>query len=148
MFKMWWLSKGLCLGVLMVLSGIDIRYHKVPVKALIISNIMAFNYYIVYKEINIFLFAGGIGVGFIFLFISRATREGVGYGDSWAILILGSFLGIWDLLMVLFIAFFFLAIFAVIILNVRKMSRTYAIPFFPFLTGGYMVTLLTEGGIL
>lgn len=145
---MQWISKGLCLCILLILSGIDIRYHRVPIKVLAVSNIMSVIYYFIYKEINLYLFAGGICVGIVFLFVSKVTREGMGYGDSWAILILGSFLGIWELLSMLFIAFFLLAIFAVIALSVRKMSRTYAIPFFPFLTGGYMVMLLAEGGIL
>ena len=145
---MWWLSKTVCLGILLALSFMDIQRHQVPVKVLLISKIISIMYYIIFKEIIIYLFVGGIGVGIAFLFISKVTREGIGFGDSWAILILGSYLGIWETLEVLAAAFSILSIYAVIVLYIRKMSRTYTIPFFPFLTGGYLALLLTKGGIL
>ena len=144
---MWWVDKAACLGILVFLSYIDIRCHMVPVKILLISNIMSFIYYIIFKEINICLFAGGIAVGFVFIFISKVTKEGMGFGDSWAILILGSYLGIWELLYVLTVSFFFLAIYAAVILCRKSMKRSCTIPFFPFLTGGYLAVIFMEGGI-
>lgn len=144
---MWWVGRTACFCVLLFLSYIDIRFRKVPVRILIVSNITSIIYYIIFKEINICLFAGGMGIGLVFIFISKITEEGMGFGDSWAILILGSYLGVWELLFVLAVSFSFLAVYAVVILCRRKMSRTCTIPFFPFLTGGYLAVFMMEGGI-
>ena len=56
------------------------------------------------------LILGGVGVGIAFLGISRLTREGVGYGDSLAILILGICLGLWKSLAVLTVTFLILGL--------------------------------------
>lgn len=132
-------------GILLLFSYIDICTRKVPVKLLIASNVAAFAYHLIIREIDVFVLLGGIGIGIIFLFISRVTGENLGYGDSWGILILGIYLGAWELLEVLFIAFFLLAVFAIILLTVSRMSRRAALPFFPFLTGGYFLVLLESG---
>jgi len=145
---MWWIGRMAGLGVLLVLSYIDIRIHRVPVKLLAVSNIAAILYYIIFREINIWALAGGAGVGIIFLIISRVTREGFGYADSWGILILGLYLGFWKLLELLFAAFSMLAIFAIAMLAGKKMSRRCVLPFFPFLTVGYVAVLLGTGGVL
>ena len=50
MFKMWWLSKTVCLGILLALSFMDIQRHQVPVKVLVISNIISIMYYIIFKS--------------------------------------------------------------------------------------------------
>ena len=39
----------------------------------------------------------GIGVGVLFLLVSKVTEEAIGYGDSVAIMILGGYLGFWKL---------------------------------------------------
>ena len=91
------------------------------------------------------MISGGIAVGALFLLVSRITREGMGYGDSWAIFILGIYLGIWKLLEALSAAFLFLGAAAVICLLIKKMSRKYKLPFVPFLAIGYLCSILTGG---
>ena len=76
--------------------------------------------------------AGGAGVGILFLLVSKVTREGFGYGDSWAILALGIYLGLWGVLDVLVGTFCFLAVAALVCLTAKKMSRKHTIPFIPF----------------
>ena len=73
------------------------------------------------------------------------TREGMGYGDSWSILILGIYLGVWKLLEVLSTAFMLLGAAAVICLVGKKMSRKYRLPFLPFLAAGYLCSILAGG---
>lgn len=43
--------------------------------------------------------------GFLFMGISRLTEEKIGYGDSLLIIVLGTFLGMWKLLILLLGAF-------------------------------------------
>ena len=145
---MWAVSRGVCLGILLLLSYMDIRIRKVPVKILMAAGMAAAGYHILCQEMNAWLLAGGMAVGLIFLFISRVTDESVGYGDSLAILILGVYLGFWELLEVLASAFCLLGVGVVILLGITRMSRKCLIPFFPFLTGGYILTMLFRGGVV
>ena len=89
--------------------------------------------------------AGGAGVGILFLLVSKVTREGFGYGDSWAILALGIYLGLWGVLDVLVGTFCFLAVAALVCLTAKKMSRKHTIPFIPFLAAGYLLSVLARG---
>lgn len=87
----------------------------------------------------------GIGVGLLFLAVSRITEEAIGYGDSIAITILGGYVGFWNIVGTLAVAFFISGVCS-IVLAVR--GRTKIIPFFPFLTLGYVLLLAERGGIL
>ncbi len=145
---MWTISVLLSMGLLVWVSIADIRSRKVPVYILLSGNLAALAYQIFAGKDSVWLIIGGAGAGLLFLLISRVTREGLGYGDSWMILILGIYLGIWKLLEVLSAAFLILGIAAVICLWAGKMSRKFRLPFLPFLAAGYLYSILLEGGIL
>lgn len=137
---MWTISQIVCFVILIGLSMVDIQYHKVPVNVLIAGNIFAVLYQIYQMcagKAEVWQVAGGVGVGLIFLLMSKVTREGIGYGDSWGILSLGIYMGFGQLVAVLAGTLFILVIVSIVVLCVKKMSRTYCIPFFPFLTIGY-----------
>lgn len=145
---MWSISKLCCLGILIILSLIDIRLRKVPVRILAISGVSVVVYHLIVHEMNPWLIVGGIAVGIMFLLISKVTEESMGYGDSVGILILGFYLGLWQLVEVLLGAFFLLTLVAIFILCIAKLSRRCTLPFFPFLTGGYILSVLVGGGML
>ena len=140
---MWTVSEIICLGSLARLSVADMHYRKVPGEILAMGAVGACVYRICMEQENVWILGGGIAIGILFLFISRVTGEKLGYGDSLAILILGIYMGIWKLLLVLSGAFTFLTIGAVLVLSSRKMSRKCTLPFFPFLTAGYLLYLMT-----
>lgn len=54
---------------------------------------------------NLVGICAGIGVGVLFLLVSKVTEEAIGYGDSVAIMILGGYLGFWKVVGVLAAAF-------------------------------------------
>lgn len=139
---MWTVSRMVCMGMLAGLSLADIYKRRIPTKYLIIGSLLAVGYQILIGREDILLILGGTGVGMLFLLVSRITGESLGYGDSLAILILGIYLGLWELLAVLAGAFFLLAVFSAAGLTVRKMSRKLSIPFFPFLSAGYLMSVL------
>jgi len=142
---MWTLSKIICLMILILLSVKDIQVHKVPSSVLFVAGTACLVYQLIIGKMHIVLILGGMGIGLLFLIISKVTREGIGYGDSYGILILGSFLGLWDILMVVAIAFFLLLCVTIPMLCLKKMSRTCALAFYPFLTLGYIGVLLLGG---
>lgn len=142
---MWTVSNIVCFGLLIVLSIIDIRYRKVPREMLIIGSAIAVTYQLVMRETDIRMLLGGMGIGIIFLLVSKVTEEGIGYGDSWGILCMGMYLGLWKLIEVLAGTFFLLLFAAILVLSVKRMSGNCGLPFFPFLLGGYLALLLTGG---
>ena len=139
---MWRISQIICLGILTGLSVVDIRSRKIPVNILILAGLLVLGYQILAGKEDIRMVLGGICIGAVFLLISKATGEGVGYGDSWAVLILGIYLGMWGLIEVLFAAFLVLAAASVICLGRKKMSRKCRLPFYPFLAVGYFLSIL------
>lgn len=145
---MWTISRLISMGLLVWVSIADIRSRKIPVYILMTGNLAALAYQMFLGKDSVWLIMGGAGIGLLFLLISRVTREGLGYGDSWMILILGIYLGIWKLLEVLSAAFLILGISAVICLWAGKMSRKFRLPLLPFLAAGYLYSILTGGGVV
>ena len=139
---MWTLDRIICMGMLAGLSVMDIRSRRLPVQWLAAGSLLAAGYRMTAGKGDFWLVSGGIAVGLMFLLISRVTGEGLGYGDGYVILILGIYLGLWELLTMLAGAFFLLAVFSIAGLTVKKMSRGLRIPFVPFLTAGYMMSIL------
>lgn len=141
---MWKISEMVCLAVLMGLSMIDMKEHMVPDRVLLAAGAGSILYQIICGKESLWLVAGGIGVGSLFLLISKFTSEGMGYGDSMGILVLGIFLGFYRIISVLMTALFLLLCVSIPMLVKRKMSKKAALPFYPFLTGGYLCLLLAE----
>ena len=76
--------------------------------------------------------------------ISKATREGLGYGDSWLMCILGGYLGIWNMLELLVMTWMLTAVVAGIILARSRFKKRTSIPLVPLITVGYIAVWLTE----
>ena len=133
------------MGILLSLSVIDIHFRRIPVDILVMASIAALVYQGITRQADLLMAAGGAGVGILFLLVSKVTREGFGYGDSWAILALGIYLGLWGVLDVLAGTFCLLAAASLICLTAKKMSRKHTIPFIPFLAAGYLLSVLTGG---
>lgn len=142
---MWTLSQIVCLMFLIGMSVVDIRCHKVSVNVLIAGTVCAVLYQIFQMcsaGTEMLQIAGGAGIGLIFLLVSKVTREGIGYGDSWGILSLGIYLGFMKLIEVLAGALFLLVIISIVMLSVKRMSRKFTLAFYPFLTAGYVMGVM------
>jgi len=148
---------GIYLGVL---SFWDIRFRRIPAASLmagiaaaavlqILGNLQLLPDKILYGS-GIFccdmwqLSFGGAAVGLLFLLVSKITKESLGYGDSLLILSMGIYMGLWNLLDLLCIAFFLAAVFAIILLGIKKMRKKSAFAFMPFIEVAYLVVLLRE----
>lgn len=89
----------------------------------------------------------GIIPGVIGLFLAFVTKEQIGFGDGWVISLAGLFLGIKSVLCIVFSAFAFLTVVAMILLINRRVKGKSAIPFVPFLLIG-QITFLCGGRFL
>lgn len=142
---MWKISQGICLLGLVELGVEDIRKKRIPGWILGVGIFVSILYQGLTREESLLVILGGAALGLLFLFISKGTREGIGYGDSLGIFALGIYLGIWKLAEVLCVSFFLL-FFAAMFLFFKKKNRKHGIPFYPFLAAGYLLVLLLEGG--
>lgn len=138
---MWKVSQIICMGALAGMSVVDIRFRKVPAEILVLGGIGVIVYQFLFQTHDIYLIIGGALVGILFLFISKVTKEAVGYGDSLAILILGLYMGLWKLLELLTVTFSLFIPAGIICLLTGRLRKKASFPFYPFLTGGYLLTL-------
>ena len=139
---MWTISKCVVMIILSVLSLMDYKIRKVPRDVLVSCLAGAVIYRIVFVRIDWRLALAGALVGGIFVGISKLTREAIGYGDRFAIVILGIYLGLWGLLEVLASAFIVLGLAGLFTFVVQKKRGNWSLPFFPFLTAGYLLSVV------
>lgn len=145
------------LGIMIRLSISDIRDRHISKAGLSVWAVLV----VIYQTVclyqgSIYLeeIGMGIGLGFVFLFISWITDEAVGYGDSVAIMILGGLLGFWSIAENLAWAFLINGMWAIGLITVQRVRRKKMtkemkmIPFLPFLTMGYVFVLIGQGGAL
>jgi len=122
---------------LAVCSVVDTRCRRIPLWLLGAAGFMVVLVRMMEREVWI-LYAGGAVVGCFFIAVSWITREGLGYGDSLLMVILGGFLGVWRVISLLMIAFLSGAVFAIILFTFKKKNSKQSFPFIPFLMAGYI----------
>ena len=120
---MWKVSQIICFGALAGMSVTDVMFRKVPRELLILGGIGAVLYQCIFRDMDIWLLLGGAGVGCVFLLLSKVTEEGIGYGDSWGILVLGLYMGMWKVLGLLAGAFTLLLPAGLLLFMTGKLKR-------------------------
>ena len=130
---------------LLALAAMDIRTSRLHLGILLLGFPLAVSARIVVGNIPAALVIAGGASGALFVAVSRVTEEAFGYGDSILITVTGIFLGIWDLLSMLVIAFFLAAVFSGIMLSRKKYTRKSSFPFVPFLAAAYLGGILIGG---
>lgn len=127
------------LFVLVTICGIrDIRKREIPIWWLIIISILVLLFVLLFDRTRLTSrLVGGI-LGLLFFLISKCTKEAIGYGDSWLILILGVYLGSFEALQVLFWAALLAAVVALFLLCARKRKKSITIPFVPYMAVAFL----------
>ncbi|HBA63704.1 MAG TPA: hypothetical protein DCZ20_07595 [Lachnospiraceae bacterium] len=106
--------------VLLLLSIMDLKNHRISCRILVGITILVMGYRIWCSAEDLLPYWEGMLPGVFCLAVSFFTGQAIGFGDSWMILILGFYLGIWKTAVLLMVAFF-LAGFYSICLLARKM---------------------------
>lgn len=138
------ISRIICMGMLAGLSVTDLKCRRISGSMLILGSALAAGYIVFAGRDCVRLAMGGLLVGFIFVLVSKVTREQLGYGDSWLLCILGVYLGIWNLLELLFTAWMAVALAAIIALATHRCRRGTTLPMVPFIAVGYAVMWARE----
>lgn len=127
------------LGGFLVVCGIrDIWKREIPTWWLVAMSVVV-AVFVLAVDRNMFLsrLVGGL-LGIFFFFISKWTKEAIGYGDSWLILALGIYLGSYEALQVLFWATVIAAGGALFLLWRKRWKKNITIPFVPYLAVAYI----------
>lgn len=128
---------------LIVIFVYDLRHYIIPDKVLFPAIIISLFYNLInWQNIINSLLAVIIASGF-FLFIFLISQgHWMGFGDVKLAILMGLLLGFPNILVALFLAFFFGAIIGVILMGFEKKSLKSEIPFGPFLIIGTFIAIL------
>lgn len=132
--------------IVFILLGIcsvsDCKKKTIPVILLIILSIAVAVFAIICDAVSMKLRVCGAFVGLLFLLISKCTKEAIGYGDSWLILLLGIHMGSLRVVEVLFAASLLAGIASLFFLWKCHWKRNATLPFVPFLSISYLGAML------
>lgn len=92
-------------------------------------------------EVDLLSAALSLVPGAIFFLLSFVTREKVGYGDGWVLLMIGLFLDLPRCFLILVAGLLIESVAALVLLALKKIQRNKEIPFCPFLLLGMGVML-------
>lgn len=134
----WFICQCIFLVYIAALAVMDFKYRKLPLKTLLSGLFIAAAGCLCGREISPVLLATGGCMGIVFLLISRGSGESFGYGDSILILIIGIFLGFWNLMYLLLGAFSMAAVFSAVMMIKHRFNRKSSFPFVPFLAAAYL----------
>ena len=123
------------------LSVRDIKERKISVTALLISGAFAVFYLIIMVQPDIEYVLYAMFPGMFFLLLSFITKEHIGYGDGFVLLILGLWCGGFWTFTAALLAVFLTGFYAVFLL-LKKKQKT--IPLVPFLLFAMEVIFLYE----
>ena len=127
------------LGSMIVICGVrDFRKREIPTWWLIILSVIIVVFIVLFDRGMYFSRFVGALLGLFFFFVSKCTKEAIGYGDSWLILVLGIYLGGFSAVQVLFWAALIAAVAALFQLWRKRWKRNIRIPFIPCLAIAYI----------
>ncbi|MEF9916604.1 MAG: prepilin peptidase [Lachnospiraceae bacterium] len=139
---MWKIENIMMLIFLFICTVYDIRMRGIPNLIMYSGSGLVIVLRCMKMEMPCFLWIGGGILGVFFLLISKYTKEALGYGDSWMILLLGVYLGLWNLLLLLSVALFLCSFGAMYQFLRHKSAEKATLPFLPFLTIAFISVVI------
>ncbi len=120
----------------------DWRKKTIPYASLVIFGMAVVAFAILCDGTSARMRISGALMGIMFLLISKCTKEAIGYGDSWILLLLGIHMGLLKVLNVLSVAAVLAAVVSLFFLWKCHWKRQATLPFVPFLTVSYLGVIL------
>lgn len=134
--------KGVLIILLVICSIEDIRKKVVHFPIVFSFSIVGLLLQYFQKNQSIWSILGGIGIGVFVVFLSYITQGRIGKGDGFLLITTGIYLGFKNNLFLFITAVFGVAICALILVVIKKISYRDEIPFIPFMLSAYMGMLL------
>ncbi len=137
-------------SALIIIFIYDLKHYIIPDKVLFPAIIITFVYQLFSAlggpasgwKISNYLLAVLVASGFFLLIFLISKGRAMGFGDVKLAILMGLLLGWPNIIVALFLAFFFGAIIGVILMVKQKKSLKSEIPFGPFLITGTFIALL------
>lgn len=124
---------------LALVSWQDFKKKEISVELLILMGALGTGIQFFEKTVSLGSWFGGIALGIFLLFLGFVTREDIGYGDGWLVLVMGMSLGFGASLLALLLALGISALASGCLLIFKQVKRSYRIPFAPFLLLGCLL---------
>jgi len=131
-------------SALIVIFVYDLKHYIIPDKVLFPAVAITLLFRLVenFSSISNYLLAALVAAGFFFLIFALSKGRAMGFGDVKLAVLMGLLLGMSNVLVALFLAFFFGAIIGIILMVYQKKNLKSEIPFGPFLIEGTFIALL------
>lgn len=120
----------------------DLKERKIYVLFSAINWIVILAINILFLKADIRSIFGGIALGLVFFAVSLLSKEAIGKGDAFVIMILSSVLGVILTLQILIWALGTCALFLMLGISLKKINRKTKVPFMPFLCLGWIITFM------
>lgn len=114
----------------------DIWKKEIPILLIGVFAAISLISAVIIQEWDWHIFLYSLIPGAAMLGLSSCTRESIGYGDGFVVLIMGIFLGFAKCISVVLLALFLSAIFNLVLLAFRKVNGKSQMPFTPFIAIG------------
>lgn len=129
---------------MIILSIIDIKKKEIPVILLFLFGMAAILYVMAAGEKEWLNIAFSLIPGAFLLALSLCTCESIGYGDGWAIVVLGLLLGLEECMVIVMGGLILSSLFSLVMLVLRKVNGKSRLPFLPFVTLGMGVVVIVQ----
>ena len=137
------LTSGLI--ILIPCATADIRTRQIPLRLIGVDGLITMlvcGYSLYRGDINWQWILQGIIPGALMVFLSFASGRKIGSGDGILLSLLGMLTGMWMVTVVLMTSLLLSFPVSAILLITHRTDRSGKIPFVPFMTGGFLLTVL------
>src|SRR3989344_8157640 len=132
------------ISILIVVAVVDFKYSLVPTTLVFAASLVSlfYNYFFLTSGQFVQSVAAAFGAAIFFFVIVLLTRgRGMGEGDVVLGFLIGMVLGLKESVLAIFLAFLIGAIISVFLITLGKKHFGQTIPFAPFLTLGFLISL-------
>ncbi len=136
------------LGVLGICSLRDVRCRTLRTGGILAFAVLGIWLHLYLGRLELLDMLGGMAVGLVLYACAAMSGEKIGKGDAMLVMVCGIFLGFWETILLLWVAFFFAGAFGFLVMKIRHVGGSYELPFVPFLLVGYVLCLFLWGGTI
>lgn len=129
-------------GIFLFMEGLrDIRKREISMINVGVFGVLGIPVRLILDMNNWFGMIAGALIGLAVLISAKITREKIGYGDGWLLVVTGIYLGFRYNLFLFTISLFLSAAVSIVLLICKKVNRKSTMPFAAFAFLGYCLML-------
>lgn len=135
----------IALVIFLFLEGIrDLRKRKISMITVMVVGAIGIILRLGNIRENELEILGGILIGVILLLLAKLTREKIGYGDGWILVVTGVYLGFYGNMYLLLLSLFLASLVSIFLLAVKKANGKTELPFVSFMLPSYLLLLVIK----